>query len=90
MAGNWLAARHTEMAADRIPDAANELFTRQDAATVGMNEIARRQAVRVPRCTATTRIAMRCTQPTCTGKRSGCSTGSPNRSAAWLIPASAW
>jgi AcrR family transcriptional regulator len=41
MAGDWLAERRTEVAADRILDAAEELFTRQDAATVGMNEIAR-------------------------------------------------
>jgi AcrR family transcriptional regulator len=38
---DWLAERRTEVAADRILDAADELFTRQDAATVGMNEIAR-------------------------------------------------
>jgi AcrR family transcriptional regulator len=41
MAGDWLTERRTEVAADRILDAADELFTRQDAATVGMNEIAR-------------------------------------------------
>ncbi len=41
MTGDWLAARRTEVAADRILDAADELFTRHDAATVGMNEIAR-------------------------------------------------
>ncbi len=40
MAGDWLASRRTEVAADRILDAANELFARQEAATVGMNEIA--------------------------------------------------
>jgi AcrR family transcriptional regulator len=41
MAGNdWLASRRTEVAADRILDAADELFARQDAATVGMHEIA--------------------------------------------------
>ena len=40
MAGDWLAARRTEVAADRILDAADELFARQEAATVGMNEIA--------------------------------------------------
>ncbi|ART73519.1 TetR family transcriptional regulator [Mycobacterium dioxanotrophicus] len=40
MAGDWLAARRSEVAADRILDAADELFTRQDAATVGMHEIA--------------------------------------------------
>lgn len=42
MAGNdWLSARRTEVAADRILDAAEELFTRQDPSSVGMNEIAR-------------------------------------------------
>jgi AcrR family transcriptional regulator len=41
MAADWLAARRTEVAADRILDAAEDLFTRQDAATVGMSEIAR-------------------------------------------------
>jgi AcrR family transcriptional regulator len=41
MPADWLAERRTEVAADRILDAADELFTRQDAATVGMNEIAR-------------------------------------------------
>jgi AcrR family transcriptional regulator len=40
MSGDWLAARRTEVAADRILDAANDLFARQEAATVGMNEIA--------------------------------------------------
>ena len=40
MAGDWLAERRTEVAADRILDAADELFARQEAATVGMNEIA--------------------------------------------------
>jgi AcrR family transcriptional regulator len=42
MAGNnWLSARRTEVAADRILDAAEELFTRHDPGSVGMNEIAR-------------------------------------------------
>ncbi|MBO0864931.1 MAG: TetR/AcrR family transcriptional regulator [Mycobacterium sp.] len=42
MAGNdWLSARRTEVAADRILDAAEELFTRHDPASVGMNEIAK-------------------------------------------------
>jgi AcrR family transcriptional regulator len=41
MAGDWLTERRTEVAADRILDAAEELFTRRDAATVGMNEIAK-------------------------------------------------
>ena len=40
MAGDWLAARRTEVAADRILDAAGELFGKKDAATVGMHEIA--------------------------------------------------
>ncbi len=40
MAGDWLAARRTEVAADRILDAAGELFAKKDAATVGMHEIA--------------------------------------------------
>jgi AcrR family transcriptional regulator len=41
VAGDWLAARRTEVAADRILDAAEQLFARHEAATVGMNEIAR-------------------------------------------------
>ena len=41
MAGDWLAERRTEVAAERILDAADELFTRQDAATIGMNEVAK-------------------------------------------------
>jgi AcrR family transcriptional regulator len=42
MAGNnWLSARRTEVAADWILDAAEELFTRHDPGSVGMNEIAR-------------------------------------------------
>ncbi|VEG57187.1 TetR family transcriptional regulator [Mycolicibacterium aurum] len=40
MAGDWLAGRRTEVAADRILDAAGELFAAQPAATVGMHEIA--------------------------------------------------
>jgi AcrR family transcriptional regulator len=40
MPGDWLAARRTEVAADRILDAAGELFARHEAATVGMHEIA--------------------------------------------------
>lgn len=39
--GDWLSDRRTEAAAERILDAAEELFTRHDAAGVGMNEIAR-------------------------------------------------
>ncbi|MCB0948843.1 MAG: TetR/AcrR family transcriptional regulator [Mycobacterium sp.] len=40
MAGDWLAGRRTEVAADRILDAAGELFGKKEAATVGMHEIA--------------------------------------------------
>lgn len=40
MAGDWLAARRTEVAADRILDAAGELFAEKEAAAVGMHEIA--------------------------------------------------
>jgi AcrR family transcriptional regulator len=41
MPGDWLAQRRIEVAADRILDAADDLFTRHEAADVGMNEIAR-------------------------------------------------
>ncbi|MHA7649434.1 TetR/AcrR family transcriptional regulator [Mycobacterium sp. ML4] len=41
MAGDWLGERRTEVAADRILDAAERLFTERDPASVGMNEIAR-------------------------------------------------
>ncbi|AGZ50012.1 TetR/AcrR family transcriptional regulator [Mycobacterium kansasii] len=42
MAGtDWLAARRTEVAADRILDAAAQLYTVRDPASIGMNEIAR-------------------------------------------------
>jgi AcrR family transcriptional regulator len=40
-ANDWLAERRTEVAADRILDAAEQLFTRQDPGSVGMNEIAK-------------------------------------------------
>jgi AcrR family transcriptional regulator len=40
-ANDWLSERRTEVAADRILDAAEELFTRDDPASVGMNEIAK-------------------------------------------------
>lgn len=40
-ANDWLAERRTEVAADRILDAAEELFTRRDPGSVGMNEIAK-------------------------------------------------
>ncbi|HEU0191541.1 MAG TPA: TetR/AcrR family transcriptional regulator [Mycobacterium sp.] len=38
---DWLADRRTEVAADRILDAAERLFAGHDPASVGMNEIAR-------------------------------------------------
>jgi AcrR family transcriptional regulator len=41
MAADWLAERRTELAADRILDAAEKLFTDRDAATVGMNDVAK-------------------------------------------------
>src|SRR6202046_1761459 len=41
MANDWLAERRTEVAADRILDAAEQLFTRHDPGSVGMNEIAK-------------------------------------------------
>jgi AcrR family transcriptional regulator len=42
MAGkDWLAGRRTEVAADRILDAAGELFAHGDVAGIGMNEIAK-------------------------------------------------
>lgn len=42
MAGNdWLATRRTEVAADRILDAAADLYAQGDPASIGMNEIAR-------------------------------------------------
>ncbi|AKS33045.1 TetR/AcrR family transcriptional regulator [Mycolicibacterium goodii] len=37
---DWLASRRGEVAADLILDAADALFARKDAATVGMHEIA--------------------------------------------------
>ena len=40
-ATDWLSERRTEVAADRILDAAEELFTGQDPGSVGMNEIAK-------------------------------------------------
>jgi AcrR family transcriptional regulator len=40
MAKDWLAGSRTEVAADRILDAAAALFAKRDAAAVGMNEIA--------------------------------------------------
>jgi AcrR family transcriptional regulator len=42
MRGNdWLASRRGEVAVDRILDAAEELYTERDQASIGMNEIAR-------------------------------------------------
>ncbi|OBK29002.1 TetR family transcriptional regulator [Mycobacterium asiaticum] len=41
MAGDWLGEQRTEVAADRILDAAERLFTERDATSVGMNEIAK-------------------------------------------------
>src|ERR1700735_3815906 len=40
-AKDWLSERRTEVAADRILDAAEQLFTRHDPGSVGMNEIAK-------------------------------------------------
>jgi AcrR family transcriptional regulator len=40
-ANDWLSDRRIEVAADRILDAAEELFTRHDPSSVGMNEIAK-------------------------------------------------
>lgn len=40
MPRDWLSARRSEVAADHILDAADALFTQQEAATVGMHEIA--------------------------------------------------
>jgi AcrR family transcriptional regulator len=41
MAPDWLAERRSEVAADRILDAAGALFARRDVAGVGMHEIAK-------------------------------------------------
>lgn len=38
---DWLTATRGEAAVDRILDAAEELYTRRDQASIGMNEIAR-------------------------------------------------
>ena len=38
---DWLAESRTEAAADRILDAADALFASHDAASVGMNDIAK-------------------------------------------------
>ncbi|BBZ00462.1 TetR/AcrR family transcriptional regulator [Mycolicibacterium fallax] len=39
--GDWLSGSRGELAADRILDAAGQLFARQSPASVGMNDIAR-------------------------------------------------
>jgi len=41
MPDDWLASRRTEVAADRILDAAEHLYTQRDQDSIGMNEIAR-------------------------------------------------
>lgn len=41
MPTDWLAAQRTEVAADRILDAAEQLYTQRDQASIGMNEIAK-------------------------------------------------
>jgi len=41
MPTDWLASRRTEVAADRILDAAEQLYAHRDQASIGMNEIAR-------------------------------------------------
>jgi len=41
MPTGWLAERRTEVAADRILDAAEQLWTERDQASIGMSEIAR-------------------------------------------------
>ena len=38
---DWLASRRSEVAVDRILDAAEQLYTQRDQASIGMNEIAR-------------------------------------------------
>jgi AcrR family transcriptional regulator len=40
-ANDWLSERRIEVAADRILDASEELFTHHDPGSVGMNEIAK-------------------------------------------------
>jgi AcrR family transcriptional regulator len=40
-ANDWLSERRIEVAADRILDASEQLFTRHDPGSVGMNEIAK-------------------------------------------------
>lgn len=41
MAGDWLASSRGDVAAEKILDAAEELFARHGAASVGMNDIAK-------------------------------------------------
>ena len=38
---DWLSSRRTEVAVDRILDAAEQLYTQRDQASIGMNEIAK-------------------------------------------------
>ena len=40
MPADWMASRRTEVAADRILDAAEQLYTARDPSSIGMNEIA--------------------------------------------------
>ncbi|OBI05808.1 TetR/AcrR family transcriptional regulator [Mycobacterium scrofulaceum] len=41
MPNDWLGAHRSEAAADRILDAAEQLYTERDQASIGMNEIAK-------------------------------------------------
>lgn len=41
MAGDWLASNRGDVAAEKILDAAEELFARHDPGSVGMNDIAK-------------------------------------------------
>jgi AcrR family transcriptional regulator len=41
MPADWLGSQRMEVAADRILDAAEQLYTQRDQASIGMNEIAR-------------------------------------------------
>ena len=50
-ANNWPADRRTEVAAERILDAAGELFAQRPVAAVGMNEIASAAGCSRRRCT---------------------------------------
>lgn len=73
MAGkDWLGTRRAEVAADRILDAAGELFAHNDVSSVGMNEIA--HAAGCSRATLYRYFEnrRRCTPPTCTARPTGC------------------